>query len=99
MAIPFQSMATTTVKSTYSLDIETATAIESLGKRWQIPKSQVIRRVVRAQAAALEQVRHPTPVSVEAAERVAAFQALSGSLHSRGVDLRQWAEDITQSRR
>ncbi len=92
-------MAITSIKSTYSLDIDTTSAIEMLAKRWSIPKSQVIRRAIRAQAQAESDWAPPTPVSPEAADRLAAFQALSRSTRERGVDFQRWGQDILATRR
>ena len=40
MALLF-AMATMTIKSTYSLDIETVRALETLAKRWKVSKREV----------------------------------------------------------
>jgi hypothetical protein len=44
-------MATETIKSTYSLDVETVRALEKLARRWNVSKSEALRRVIRASAA------------------------------------------------
>ena len=36
-------MATTTVKSTYSLDVESVQALEDLARRWRVSKSEALR--------------------------------------------------------
>jgi len=41
-------MASTTVKTTYSLDLETVRALEDLATRWEVPKSEALRRAIRA---------------------------------------------------
>ena len=43
-------MAITTIKSTYSLDVETVRTLESLACRWNVSKSEVLRRAIRAAA-------------------------------------------------
>jgi predicted transcriptional regulator len=40
-------MAITTVRSTYSLDVDTMKRIESLARRWDVSKSEVLRRAIR----------------------------------------------------
>ena len=40
-------MASTMVKTTYSLDVETVRALEDLAKRWDVPKSEALRRAIR----------------------------------------------------
>jgi hypothetical protein len=41
------NMATTTIRSTYSLDEATVKRIELLSQRWGVAKSEVLRRAVR----------------------------------------------------
>ena len=57
MAIFFRSMARTTVKSTYSLDLETVHKLDALAAQWHVSKSEVLRRAidlaVRDQAASV----------------------------------------------
>ena len=43
-------MATLTVKSTYSLDVETVGQLESLARRWNTSKSAALRRAIRMAA-------------------------------------------------
>ncbi|MGV3517264.1 ribbon-helix-helix protein, CopG family [Luteitalea sp.] len=40
-------MAVTSVRATYSLDAETMRRIENLARRWDVAKSEVLRRAVR----------------------------------------------------
>ena len=49
MAI-LRGMAITTIKSTYSLDVETVRMLESLARRWNVSKSEVLRRAIRSAA-------------------------------------------------
>jgi hypothetical protein len=41
-------MATITVKSTYSLDVETVRTLEDMARRWGVSKSEALRRAIRA---------------------------------------------------
>ena len=41
-------MATQTVKTTYSLDVETLRALEELARRWSTSRSEALRRAIRA---------------------------------------------------
>jgi Zn-dependent peptidase ImmA (M78 family) len=43
-------MATQTIKSTYSLDVETVRTLETLARRWRVSKSEALRRAIRASA-------------------------------------------------
>ncbi|SRR6266487_264540 len=53
-------MATQTVKTTYSLDLETVRTLEALARRWNVSKSEALRRAIRATATRqpLEAQRH-----------------------------------------
>jgi Arc/MetJ-type ribon-helix-helix transcriptional regulator len=68
-------MATMTVKSTYSLDVETARALEDMARRWGVSKSEALRRAIRAAR------RGPA----EASKALTALDALQRSL---GLDTR-----------
>ena len=89
MAILF-SMAVTTIKSTYSLDVETVRTLEALARRWNVPKSEVLRRAIRA-AASDENQRVKS--KLEALDR---WQA---SLKAQGVDLAAWEREARAERR
>jgi hypothetical protein len=54
-------MATQSVKTTYSLDVETVRTLEDLARRWNVSKSEALRRAIRASSgrAATEEL---TPV-------------------------------------
>ena len=43
-------MATMTIKSTYSFDIETARTLDELARRWKVSKSEALRRAIRIAA-------------------------------------------------
>ena len=43
-------MATQTIKTTYSLDVETVRKLEQMARRWNVSKSEALRRVIRAAA-------------------------------------------------
>ena len=83
-------MATTTIKSTYSLDVESVRTLEALASRWRVSKSEVLRRAIRA-------------VAAEEADTVGgpldALHRLQASVRDEGVDLDRWAEDVRSERR
>jgi hypothetical protein len=56
-------MGTMSVRSTYSLDTETARFIRQLAATWGVSQAEVIRRSVRI-AVAAEEVSAPTPAEV-----------------------------------
>lgn len=41
-------MATPKIKSTYSLDVETVRQLEAIARRWNVSKSEALRRAIRA---------------------------------------------------
>ena len=83
-------MAITSIKSTYSLDVESVRTLETLAKRWSVSKSEVLRRAIRI--AASEDV--PTQnAALDALDR------LQSSLRERKVDTAQWARDLKAERR
>ncbi len=73
-------MATTTIKSTYSLDVETVRQLERMARTLGISKSEALRRAIRAAAAgqpttedgalqALERLQDSLALTPEAAKR------------------------------
>jgi hypothetical protein len=43
-------MAIPKIKATYSLDVETVRLLDRLARRWEVSKSEALRRVIRASA-------------------------------------------------
>lgn len=43
-------MAITSIKATYSLDVETVRSLERLAEVWGVPKSEALRRTIRMAA-------------------------------------------------
>ena len=80
-------MAITSVRSTYSLDVETMKRIESLARRWDVSKSEVLRRAIRM---ADEQ----SAVS----ERVEAFRRLQASMSLTPAQADAWVAEIRAER-
>ena len=83
-------MATVTIKSTYSLDVESVRALEDLAGRWGVSKSEALRRAIRSEAG-----RQPA----KGRDALAALDQLQASLRSRNVDLEQWAQEVESERR
>ena len=82
-------MATPTIKSTYSLDVESVRALDDLARRWQVSKSEALRRAIRSEAS-----RQPA----RGGDALAALDQLLASLRSRNVDLDQWAREVESER-
>ena len=82
-----QSMAITSVRSTYSLDVETMGRIEQLARRWNVSKSEVLRRAVRM---ADEQ----SAVS----DRLAALKELQASMQLTPQQVEDWIAEVRAER-
>ncbi|WP_396626080.1 ribbon-helix-helix protein, CopG family [Luteitalea sp.] len=80
-------MATTSVRSTYSLDVETVERIEQLARRWNVSKSEVLRRAVKM---ADEQ----SAVS----DRLAALKELQESMQMTPEKEAAWVAEIRAER-
>jgi predicted transcriptional regulator len=81
-------MATSKIKSTYSLDVETVRQLEDVARRWNVSKSEVLRRAIRS-AAALES---PDQDALDALDRL-----------QRSMDLTErrsaaWAKRVREER-
>lgn len=84
------SMAITTIKSTYSLDVESVRTLEALARRWGVSKSEVIRRSLRI-AASTAGDGELSPLK--------ALAELQEVVRERGVDLERWGRNLKKERR
>lgn len=78
-----------TIKSTYSLDVGTVRTLEGLARRWNVSKSEALRRAIRSEAG-----RQPS----RADARLQALRALQESVGARGVDLAGWERQAADIR-
>ena len=83
-------MATTTIRSTYVLDVETVRALKRIAQRWQVSKSEALRRVIRAVAG-----EHPAT----AHNALDALDRLQQSLNLSPAKARAWARQVRTERR
>ena len=83
-------MAIITIKSTYSLDLETVRALEALAQRWSVSKSEVLRRAIRLAA---------TEDAPNQSTALSALDRLQASVRKRNVDVSRWARDLRNERR
>lgn len=67
-------MATPKIKSTYSLDIDSVRQLENMADRWQVSKSEALRRAIRI---ASKQVSSQGKQALEALDRLQASLALT----------------------
>jgi predicted transcriptional regulator len=84
------SMAKMTVRSTFALDPETVSALDRLARRWQVSKSEALRRMVGI-ASAVEEVD-------ASADALAALDELQ---HLAGLDEKKaeaWIRNIRAER-
>lgn len=80
-------MAVTSVRATYSLDAETMRRIENLARRWDVAKSEVLRRAVRM---ADEQSA--------GAERVALLRELQQRANLTPEQVETWVAEVRAER-
>ena len=90
-------MAIPKIKSTYSLDVETVRTLESLARRWDVSKSEVLRRAIRS-AAGGEKSQRAGELSPRAQRKLEAFRKLQASLKRRGVDFTAWEREVRATR-
>ena len=81
-------MATTTIRSTYALDVETVRTLERIAQRWKVSKSEALRRAIRAAAG-----------EGDAGDALAALDRLQGALELTPTRARSWARRARQERR
>ena len=84
-----KGMAVMTIKSTYSLDVGTVRTLEGLARRWNVSKSEALRRAIRSEAE-----RQPSPADAS----LQALRALQKSVAARGVDLEGWEHQANEIR-
>ena len=84
------AMAIMTIKSTYSLDVESVRVLEALAQRWNVSKSEVLRRAIRIAATGGEPGEGAS---------LGTLDRLQTSLRERKVDVPQWAREQKAERR
>lgn len=78
-----------TIKCTYSLDAGTVRTLEELARRWNVSKSEALRRAIRN-----ESERQLS----RADARLRALRALQKSVAARDVDLDVWEHQARETR-
>jgi hypothetical protein len=72
------------IKATYSLDAETVAVLERLARRWDVSKSEALRRVIRASASAERVVDdEPSLAALSRAQRAANLTAATAAAWAR----------------
>ncbi len=82
-------MARTTVKATYSLDPGTVRALEGLARRWDVSKSEALRRAIRAAARDAQEDR----------DALSALDELQQSLRVSETSAEDWGAEVRAERR
>ena len=82
-------MAVTSIKSTYSLDVESIRMLDALARRWRVSKSEVLRRAIRSAA---------TTTDSGDGAALGALDRLQDSLRERKVDVVHWARELAAER-
>ena len=82
-------MTTPNMTNTFALDDDSARAPGALANRWNVSKSEALRRAIRAVAGQ----QNPSPN-----DALVALEQLQTSLATRGVDLAQWAQEVRAER-
>ncbi|MDH3418490.1 MAG: ribbon-helix-helix protein, CopG family [Gammaproteobacteria bacterium] len=83
-------MVSTTIKSTYSLDVETVRELEAMAQRWNVSKSEALRRAIHSAA------RDRTPGAGSAIE---ALDDLQSSLGLTAETSDEWERAMRRERR
>ena len=84
-------MTTPNIKTTYTLDDESARALAKLAQHWKMTESDALRRALLQVASGYGPVLSPE-------ERLAALDRLRASLAERGVDFDAWAREAWEIR-
>ena len=82
-------MAILTVKSTYSLDVETVQQLEGLAKHWNTSKSAALRRAIRTAA------RRALPLNTEGLDALDRLQRLLSLDRQTAAD---WENEVKRER-
>jgi hypothetical protein len=83
-------MATTVVRSTYALDVDTVRALERIAQAWRVSKSEALRRVIRGAA---------SEAAPEPPDSLAALDGLQRALQLTPAKARAWAHAAREERR
>jgi len=83
-------MAITTIKTTYALDIRTVKELEDLASRWEVSKSEALRRAIH-KAASRERIGREKTFQ--------ALEQLQQSLKLSGRKANSWIRSVRAERK
>lgn len=84
-------MATSVVKTTYALDLETIRALDELARRWDVSKSEALRRAIRASASPSQAVKPTEPLR--------ALDRLQKAMRLAPTEAARWSASVRAERR
>lgn len=90
MALLF-GMATTAIKTTYSLDVETVEALDRMAREWKVSKSEALRRAIRVAA--------ETAGDADVEAKLAAWRKLQESVALTPTKADAWVREVRAERR
>ena len=80
-------MATPTITSTFSLDVETVRALETLAQRWNVSKSKALQLSIQTAAEKL------LPADPDALDALDTLDRLQSSLCLDETSIKKWKRD------
>lgn len=92
-------MASTTVKSTYSLDVATVRLLEGLAKRWSTSKSGAIRRAIRTVAHQTLPGENPELEALDRLQNLLALDPEDAAAWERGIRTERRTAALRSGRR
>jgi ribbon-helix-helix CopG family protein len=78
--------------STVSLDAASLARLQTLAQKWQVPKTEALRRLLREAGEDQEETLSPE-------EKIALLHDLQRRLKEQGVDFEKWKKTIRNGRR
>ena len=84
-------MASTTIRSTYALDVETVRLLDRLARQWAVSKSEALRRAIRAAA--------ERGMSGEREARRSAWRQLQADVGLTRGGAKAWERQVRDERR
>ena len=86
-------MARPSVKTTYALDLESVRTLDELARRWNVSKSEALRRAIRASASG------PYAPSSASRELLRSLDRLQKALGMAPREAERWSRSLRAERR
>lgn len=78
------------IRSTYSIDLQTASALENIAQRWKVSKSEALRRAIRAAA---------EKETLDNSDATKVLDSLQRSLGLNSTTARRWERRVGTERK